>query len=154
MILRKSISKDAILLNLQSETKEDVLEELVDLLVNISQISDRKAVMKAILDREKKMSTGMNNGIAIPHAKTDLTDSVVAVIGIKRDGIDFNSLDGKPAKIFVMTLSPAKRAGPHVQFLAEISRLLDEEKNREKLLTATTCEEAYTLLSNGTQNGN
>ncbi|MEM7393438.1 MAG: PTS sugar transporter subunit IIA, partial [Verrucomicrobiota bacterium] len=141
MNLRKSISKEAIELDLKSETKEEVIEELVDLMIASSRLKDRKAVLKLINDREKKMSTGMNNGIAIPHAKSDQIDSVIAVIGIKREGLDFESLDGQPARIFIMTLSPAKRAGPHVQFLAEISRHLDIESNREKVLAAQSRDE-------------
>jgi mannitol/fructose-specific phosphotransferase system IIA component (Ntr-type) len=149
MNIRKSISKDAIELELKSDDKDGVISELVDLMITTSKLKDRKAVLKLIHDREKKMSTGMNNGIAIPHAKTDLVDSVSAVIGIKKAGLDFESLDGEPAQIFIMTLSPAKRAGPHVQFLAEISRLLDIECNREKIMAAQSKEEVLDILSNG-----
>ena len=152
MNLRKTISKEAIVLELKSTTKPAVLEELVDLLVAVARIPDRKAVLRAILDREKKMSTGMMNGVAVPHAKTDLVEGLVAVIGLKKEGLDFDSLDGQPVRIIVMTLSPLKRPGPHVQLLAEISRILEDENKRQRILNATTREEVLDLLTNGNEN--
>lgn len=146
MNLKKCLSKDTISLHLQSETKEDVLEELVDLLVSGGQVKNREAVLKAIQEREQKMSTGMQNGIAIPHAKTDKLDQLVAAVGIKPEGIDFNSLDGNPSTIFVMTLSPSKRAGPHIQFLAEVSRLLTDPGNRQRILEAKSADEVIQIL--------
>ena len=86
-------------------------------------------------------------GIAIPHAKCDIVEGLVAALGIKKGGVDFDSLDGKPSEIFVMTLSPTKRAGPHVQFLAEISRLLNDGSVREQIINATTKEEVVSILS-------
>jgi len=150
MNLKKVLSAATITLSLKSTTKEGVMEELVDLLMaagKIRDLKDRKEALKAILDRESKMSTGMQNGIAIPHGKTDRVDSLVAAIGIKKEGVDFQALDGQPSRLFVMTLSPNTRTGPHIQFLAEISRQLSDAAIRERVLKAATAEEVLDILS-------
>ena len=89
---------------------------------------------------------GMHHGIAIPHGKTDTVSSLVAVIGVKREGIEFDALDKGVSTIFVMTVSPANRAGPHIQFLAEISRLLNDEAVRKKIVGAQSSEEIYDIV--------
>ena len=149
MNLRKAITKDAIRLELQSSEKSAIIEELIDVLTDSGKIADRNSALKAVLEREKKMSTGMHHGIAIPHGKTETVNGLVAAIGIKKDGVDFQALDGNDSKIFIMTISPANRAGPHIQFLAEISRLLNEEHIREKILNASSPVEIYDTILSG-----
>ena len=146
MNLKKPLTVETICLDLKGPTKEAILAEMVDLLVASGHIRDRDAVLKAVLEREKRMSTGMQNGIAIPHGKTDSVDCLVAALGIKRAGVDFGALDGQPSNIFVMTVSPDSRTGPHIQFLAEISRPLNDASVRAKLLAATSPDEVLHLL--------
>ena len=146
MNLKKTLTAETISLNLQGTTKDAVLAELVDLLMASGHIRDRDAVLKAVQEREKRMSTGMQNGIAIPHGKSDSVDCLVAALGIKRSGVDFGALDGQPSVIFVMTVSPDSRTRPHIQFLAEISRPLNDPAVRAKLLAATTPDEVLHLL--------
>ena len=146
MNLKKPLTVETIRLDLKGATKEAILAEMVDLLVASGHIRDRDAVLKAVLEREKRMSTGMQNGIAIPHGKTDSVDCLVAALGIKRAGVDFGALDGQPSNIFVMTVSPDSRTGPHIQFLAEISRPLNDASVRAKLLAATSPDEVLHLL--------
>ena len=146
MSLKKPLTAETICLNLQGTTKDEVLAEMVDLLMASGHIRDRDAVLRAITERERRMSTGMQNGIAIPHGKTDSVDCLVAALGIKRGGVDFGALDGQPSNIFVMTVSPDSRTGPHIQFLAEISPPLNDGAIRSKLLSATTREEVLHLL--------
>ena len=146
MNLKKPLTVETICLDLKGATKEAILAEMVDLLVASGHIRDRDAVLKAVLEREKRMSTGMQNGIAIPHGKTDSVDCLVAALGIKRAGVDFGALDGQPSNIFVMTVSPDSRTGPHIQFLAEISRPLNDASVRAKLLAATSPDEVLHLL--------
>lgn len=148
MNIKKTLSKDTLSLHLTGTDKESILKEMVDLLVASGKVKDPKLALKDILEREKKMSTGMQNGVAIPHAKSEAVDGLIAALGIKREGIDFQSLDGQLSTIFVMTLSPAKRAGPHIQFLAEISRILNDQDTREKIIGAETIEEVLALISN------
>lgn len=148
MNLKKALKLETITTELQATTKDGVIENLVDLLVASGKIKDRVEALRAVLEREKKMSTGMQSGIAIPHGKIDSVEELVAAFGIKHAGVEFDSLDGLPARIFVMTLSPANRTGPHIQFLAEISRQLNDPAVRERLLQATTAEEILNILAN------
>jgi PTS system nitrogen regulatory IIA component len=150
MNLKKALSPDTISLSLKGETKEAIIEELVDLLMasgKIKNLKDRKEALRAIMDRERKMSTGMQNGIAIPHGKTDRVDTLIAAIGVKREGVDFGALDNKPSSIFIATLSPDTRTGPHIQFLAEISRHLSDPTVRDRILNSTRPEEVLDILS-------
>ncbi|HMP74822.1 MAG TPA: PTS sugar transporter subunit IIA [Kiritimatiellia bacterium] len=143
---KRVLSKETVILNLRATTKEALIEELVDVLAQAGRIKDRKAALKAVLERERKMSTGLQNGIAIPHGKTDTVESLVAALGIAKTGIDFDSLDGQPCHIFLMTLSPASRTGPHIQFLADISRTLHDAAIRQQVLDATSEELVVDLL--------
>ncbi|MDA3875189.1 MAG: PTS sugar transporter subunit IIA [Kiritimatiellae bacterium] len=147
MNIRKAIHKDSISLSLKARDKNGLIEELVDLIARTGRIQDRKAVLKCILAREKKMSTGMHHGLAIPHGKSDTVDTLVASVGLVPEGIDFDSQDGQPTRIFILTVSPENRAGPHIQFLAEISRLLNREDFRRQILEATSEEELHELLT-------
>ncbi len=147
MNLKKVLTQDSVLLSLKADTKRGVIEELINFLADAGKISDRDAALKAVLDREAKMSTGMQHGIAIPHGKTDSVDELIVVIAFKPEGIDFAAMDEKPSTIFVLTLSPINRTGPHIQFLAEISKLLSQEKIRDVLLSAKTEEEVLALLT-------
>jgi PTS system nitrogen regulatory IIA component len=147
MNLKKALSKETICLALQATDKNSAIEEMVDLLVDSGKVRDRKAALKAILERERKMSTGMQNGIAIPHGKSETVDGLVAALGISKQGIDFDSLDDQPAYLFVATLSPVNRTGPHIQFLAEISRLLNSKEARDKVLHATSEEEILRVIT-------
>ena len=146
---KRVLTREAVALQLAGNSKDEIIEELVDLLVKSGRIKDRKAALKAVLDREKKMSTGLQNGIAIPHGKTDTVESLVAALGIKKQGIPFDSLDGNPAQIFLITLSPASRTGPHIQFLADISRVLHDNATRQKVLDATSEDDVLNLLCGG-----
>jgi fructose-specific phosphotransferase system IIA component len=147
MNLRKTISKETIILDLKNTTKEGIIEEIIDFLIASGKIREKKDALKAVIDRERKMSTGMQNGIAIPHGKTDMVDTLIAAIALKKEGVNFGSLDGQPSRIFVMTLSPDTRTGPHIQFLAEISRQLNDPAVREKILAASKPEDILDALS-------
>lgn len=143
---KRVLSKETVVLALKATSKEALIEELIDALVQSGRVKDRKAALKTVLERERKMSTGLQNGIAIPHGKTDTVESLVAALGIKKEGIDFESLDGQPCTIFLLTLSPASRTGPHIQFLADISRTLHDPAIRKQVLEATSEEAVIDLL--------
>lgn len=134
-------------LEIAAGTKEEIIGELVDALVREGKIEDREAVLAAVLNRERQMSTGMQYGVAIPHGKTDAVEDVLTVVAIKRDGVDFASLDGKPARIFIMTVSSTLRAGPHIEFLAQVSKALMRPSVRKRLLEAETKEEILDILT-------
>ena len=147
MNLRKVLTLDTVWVDLKADTKQGIIEEMIARLVAAGKVKDQTAVLQAVLEREEKMSTGMQNGVAIPHGKTDAVKSLVGAVGLKKAGVDFESMDDIPATIFIMTISPAKRSGPHMQFLAEVSRLLGQASEREKLLACDTHQEIYQLFT-------
>ena len=136
-----------ICLHLKGTNKEEIINELLDILVEAKKIGDRPAAYTAIMDREQKMSTGMKHGIAIPHGKTSTINDLVACIGVSDKAVDFDALDHEPCRIFIMTLSPVEKTGPHLQFLAEISLLFKSSEKRKEILSATTAEEVIKILS-------
>jgi PTS system nitrogen regulatory IIA component len=147
MNLKKVLSPDTVWVDLKADTKNGIIEEMIDRLVAAGKVKDREGALKAVLDREDKMSTGMQNGVAIPHGKSNCIKSLVAAIGLNKAGVNFDSMDGSPSTIFIMTLSPASRTGPHIQFLAEVSRLISQPVERERLLAARTHAEIYDILT-------
>jgi len=147
MNLKKVLSPDTVWVDLKADTKQGIIEEMVGRLAAAGKISDPEAVLQAVLEREEKMSTGMQNGVAIPHGKTDAVKALVAAVGLNKAGVDFDSMDGEPSTIFIMTISPLKRRGPHMQFLAEVSRLIGQASERIKLLACNTHNEIHELLT-------
>lgn len=147
MNVKRVLTSRQVRIQLQGSGKLAVIEELLDLLVAEKLVSDRASALKTILDRERKMSTGLQNGIAIPHGRTDAVQHLVAAVGLCPGGLDFESLDGLPARIVVLTLSPASKTGPHIQFLADLSKTLGDEATRNRILAAKSEEEVVTLLA-------
>jgi PTS system nitrogen regulatory IIA component len=144
--LKKLLGSGNIFLSLQAGDKASVIEEMVDGLIRGGYIKDREGALQAVMERENKMSTGMNNGVAIPHGKTDSVDRLVVAVGLKQDGIGFDSADGKPSDIFIMTISPASRSGPHIQFLAEVSKVLRDEDSRRLLRAARSAADVIRVF--------
>jgi Kef-type K+ transport system membrane component KefB/mannitol/fructose-specific phosphotransferase system IIA component (Ntr-type) len=140
------IREEGIILNLKGETKEDLITELADLLAAQGKLLNRDLVLEDLFRREKIMSTGMQHGIALPHAKTEGIESIAVAVGIKPGGVDFASLDGEKSRLFIMVISPKKVSGPHIQFLAAVSAVLKSPLVREGVINAATREEAAALL--------
>ena len=147
MNLKTVLTHETICLHLKGTTKEAIINELLDLLVAAKKIDDRASAYNAIMDREVKMSTGMKHGIAIPHGKSPTINDLVACIGVSDAPVEFDALDHEPCRIFIMTLSPVDKTGPHLQFLAEISLLFKSAEKRQEILSATSAEEVLRILS-------
>lgn len=148
MNLKKYLTEKTITLSLRSETGDGILQEMVELLCGAGKLDPgyRETAFQALQRRERMMTTGLQDGIAIPHAKTEGVRGLVGAIGIKPEGIDFGALDGKPSRIFVVTLSSKGAPIPHVHFLAEVCRLLQEESMRQRLLEARSTREVLDIL--------
>ncbi|HHS14285.1 MAG TPA: PTS sugar transporter subunit IIA [bacterium] len=116
--------------------KQGVIEELLDLAMNSGQVHDREEALRAILAREALMSTGLEKGIAVPHAKTRAVSEITMALGVSEGGVDFHSADGKPSYIFFFLLAPENAAGPNVQVLAQIARLTHDRSFCEDLRKA------------------
>jgi len=147
MNLKTVLTRDTISLHLQGTTKKEIIDELLDILVKNGKIKSREAAEQAVMDREQKMSTGMKHGIAIPHGKTTAVHDLVACIGISDKAVDFDSLDHEPCRIFIMTLSPIDKTGPHLQFLAEVSLLFKSSEKRAEIMSASSPEEVLRILT-------
>lgn len=147
MNLKTVLTRDTISLHLKGTTKEEIINELLDILVRNGKIKDREAAYAAVMDRERKMSTGMKHGIAIPHGKSPAVHDLVACIGVSDAPVDFDSLDHEPCRIFIMTLSPIDKTGPHLQFLAEVSLLFKSSEKRAEILESSSSEEVLRILT-------
>jgi nitrogen PTS system EIIA component len=127
------LNPNAVTIDLTATTKKGVLEELVDLLAKDGKVKDAKATVDVLLEREKLGSTGIGQGIAIPHAKSDQANEVVAAFGLSRRGVPFDSLDGEPVYIVFILVAPPNAAALHLKALARISRLLKDKFFRQAL---------------------
>ncbi|MDO9572350.1 MAG: PTS sugar transporter subunit IIA [Candidatus Omnitrophota bacterium] len=129
------LSKKAIITDIKSTRKEDVIKEMVDLLIEAGDVEkrNRNKLIDALMSREALGSTAIGQGIAIPHAKCDCVNKLVAAFGLSKKGVDFDSLDGELAYIFFLLVAPQDSAGPHLKALARISRLLKDKYFRDTL---------------------
>ena len=145
MKIGEFLDEGAVTVQLKSTSKEDVIRELVGLLVKTGAIKDKdvQKLLRILMDREALGSTGIGQGVAIPHGKTDVVTKLVGAVGVASHGLNFDSLDGEPTKIFFLLVAPQDSAGPHLKALARISRLLKERHFRDSLVGA---KEEKTLL--------
>lgn len=140
------VDENIIKIPLQSSDKPDVLRELVQVLVDAGEVDDSEAVLSAIHDREDKMSTGLEDGIAVPHCKTPAVSDLKLAIGISPEGIDFDALDGQPSHLFFLLLAPLDQAGPHVQALGQIAKLAKSKAFCKALIKADDAGEVVDLI--------
>ncbi len=140
------LTPSAVIVGLEGDTKDAIIEELVDRLEVGTAISDRDKVLQAVLEREKIMSTGIGDGIAIPHGKSDAVVELTAALGIHKRGVDFEALDGEPAFVFFLLVSPANVSGPHIKALARISRMLKNDGFKKKLIEADSSADIISAI--------
>ncbi len=142
------IGPAAVEANLKGKNKTEIIEELTDLLVRSGQLrgDERSAVLGDLFQREANTSTGMQDGIALPHAKTSAVNRIIAAIGLKKSGVDFNSLDKKPSVIFIIILAPKEHPQPYLQFMAEVSKFLMDTSIRQKIIQAKNNSELYEII--------
>ncbi|MFH1777853.1 MAG: PTS sugar transporter subunit IIA [Candidatus Omnitrophota bacterium] len=141
------LSPKAITANLNSETKKAVIEELSDLLVKAGELKDKEKMIKVLIDREALGSTGIGQGVAIPHGKFDGVKKLVAAFGVSRKGVEYDSLDGEKVHIFFLLVAPEDAAGPHLKALARISRLLKDKYFRETLRQTANEQEILKIIT-------
>ena len=132
------LKEKAVSVELQAKDKEGVIREMVQLLVKAGEIkpADEERIVPVLLAREALGSTGIGQGVGIPHGKSNVVRQLVGAFGISRRGVNFDSLDGEMAQIFFLLLAPEDSAGPHLKALARISRLLKDRYFRDSLKEA------------------
>ncbi len=146
MKIMEFLNKKAITTNLKANDKDSVIREMVDLLAKAEEIKNKEELIKALLTRESLGSTGIGQGIGIPHAKSQNVKNLVAAFGLSQKGINFDSLDGEPVHIFFLLIAPEESAGPHLKALARISRMLKDKYFRELLKKAKDEKEVLRII--------
>ncbi len=146
MKISELINEDLIIADLQGKTKKQVLEELVEQLARFKDSIDAEELLRVLLEREKLGSTGIGNGIAIPHGKLAGLNSIVLVFGKTSGGVDFEAIDGKPVNLIFLLVAPANSAGVHLKALARLSRLLKDVNFRQQLVKETGAKKLYKCI--------
>jgi len=140
------LNPKAISVDLKAQDKRSAIRELADLLVAAGEVKNKEDLVRILMDRETLGSTGIGQGIGIPHGKSPKVKKLVAALGISKKGVDFESLDGEPVYIFLLLVAPEESAGPHLKALARISRLLKDKYIREALRKVPTAKELLKLI--------
>ncbi|WP_297277102.1 fructose-specific PTS transporter subunit EIIC [uncultured Brachyspira sp.] len=153
-MLKDVITLDCINIDLKGQTKSEIIDEMVDILYNNGKLNDREEYKKEILKREAQSSTGMEEGIAIPHGKTKAVKIPTVAIGISKKGVDYESLDGEPSHLFFMIAAPENSNDSHIELLSKITTLLLEDDIREALLNAKSKEEVLDILMKNAEKDN
>jgi len=139
------LQKEAIIIDLKSIDKKGVLEELATPVARIADVK-REDLMRVLMERERLGSTGIGQGIGIPHGKLKSLKSLVLGFGVSRNGVDFESMDGRPTYIFFLLVTPENSMGLHLKLLARISRILKNDNFKEKLLNASDRDEIFDII--------
>ena len=147
MKISELLTEKLINVDLESFEKEEVFEELIDLLVREGMITDRDGARKAIIEREEKQSTGIGRGVAIPHGKSASVTQLIAALGISKEGLEYDSLDGEPVHVVFLLLAEEDNPGPHIETLAQVATLLKIPGFIEKLMAAESPRELYNVIT-------
>jgi fructose-specific phosphotransferase system IIA component len=132
--------------NLPGKTKDEIITQMIDIVGTSKKVLDKEKVKEAIFEREKIMSTGVGNGFAIPHGKTDAVSDIVAAFAVTAEPIDYQSLDEQPVRLVFLLVGKDSMVGPHIKLLSRISRLMNKEEFRKKLLSAASSKEVLEIF--------
>jgi PTS system nitrogen regulatory IIA component len=149
MKLSDMLEQNHILLDLKAKDKKEVLEELAEVITGREPSLDRSSLVRVLLERERLGSTGIGEGVAIPHGKFPGISQPIISFGRSRKGLDFDSMDGGPAYLFFLLVAPENSASVHLKALAKIAKILKNSSFRKTLMEAPTREEVYrTIIQN------
>jgi fructose-specific phosphotransferase system IIA component len=140
------LTEEVVRTNLPGTTKLDVINAMVELVAPLEKVLDKEKVREAILEREQIMSTGVGSGFAIPHGKTDAVTDIVGAFAITAQPIDYQALDEQPVRIVFLLVGRDSMVGPHIKLLSRISRIMNKEEFRNRLLQARTPSEILELF--------
>jgi PTS system nitrogen regulatory IIA component len=147
MKIAELLQPAAIAANLKGTTKTEVLGELADALLNVEGSLDRDDVIRVLQERERLGSTGIGDGVAIPHGKLKTLDRLLISFGRSRTGIDFDSMDSKPAHLFFLLVAPEESVGVHLKTLARISKLLKNPEVRRRLIDGGNANDLFRIIA-------
>lgn len=140
------LTEDMVVTNLKGHSKEEIINALIEVVSRSPKVLDKEKVREAVFEREKIMSTGVGDGFAIPHGKTDAVSDIVGSFAITAEPIDYESLDEKPVRLVFLLVSKANMVGPHIKLLSKISRLMNKSEFRNKLLTVSSPNEIIEMF--------
>ena len=146
MALTDLIDPRTVEMALTAQVIEESLRTLVDRMADAGILQDRDDVVRRLVDREQVMSTGIGGGIAIPHARTPEVSRTVVGVGLSRDGVPFNAVDGAPVKVVFLIVGPMEASAEHVKVLARIARLVKKPEFLEQAGQVETAEEFLSLV--------
>lgn len=147
MKIAEFLSPQAVVFELSSKSKPDILNELCGALSRANPSLDRARLVEVLQEREKLGSTGIGEGVAIPHGKLSGLPRLIASFGVSKSGVDFEAIDGKKTQLFFALVAPENSAGIHLKALARISRLFKNPKFRESIIGASSAEDIYALIA-------
>ncbi len=140
------LTEDFVVVGLDVSSKEDAINALVELISKSEKVKNVNKVREAVFEREKIMTTGVGKGFAVPHGKTDAVTDIVAAFAITKKPIDYDSLDGEPVRLIFLLVGRDNMVGPHIKLLSRISKLMNDNNFREKLLNAKDSKEVVELF--------
>ncbi len=147
MKVSELLKPEFVIPELKGETKEDAINELIDLFKKDNRVDDIEKVRSAVLDREKIMSTGVGKGFAIPHGKTNAVKEIVGAFGKVKKGIDYDALDGNPVQLIFLLVGKDNLISTHIKLLSRISRLMNKDDFRQRLVEANDAVEIIKLFT-------
>jgi len=145
MKISQFLHKDSIIADLKAKDKKGVIDELA-LTISKTTKTSAKTIAEILLEREQLGSTGIGGGIAIPHGKLNLTESIIIGFGLSKKGIEYESLDNRPVHIFFVLLTSENSTGGHLKVLAQISKLLKTDAFKKGLLSAQSADDIYEII--------
>jgi len=150
MSLLENLKKNNILVNPNAKNRWEIIEEMVELAVKNKEIShdDAETVKNALIEREKSMSTGIGNGVAIPHCSTSKVNSIITVMALTPKGLNFEAIDNEPVKIVILLIVPKDKLTQHIKTLANIAKMMSDAELRKKLLELKTSDSIIKTLKN------
>ncbi|MEN3037733.1 MAG: PTS sugar transporter subunit IIA [Candidatus Kryptonium sp.] len=140
------LNEEFVIVGLDVSSKEDAINALVDLIAKSEKVKNVNKVREAVFEREKIMTTGVGKGFAVPHGKTDAVTDIVAAFAITKKPIDYDSLDGEPVRLIFLLVGRDNMVGPHIKLLSRISKLMNDNDFREKLLNVKDAKEVVSLF--------
>jgi fructose-specific phosphotransferase system IIA component len=140
------LTEESVKTGLPGNSKDEILDAMIDLIATSPKVLDKAKVRDAIFEREKIMSTGVGNGFAIPHGKTDAVSDIVAGFAVTASPIDYQSLDEKPVQLVFLLVGKDSMVGPHIKLLSRISRLMNKEDFRKRLLKVKTSKDLLDMF--------
>jgi fructose-specific phosphotransferase system IIA component len=146
MKLTKILKLEKIKIDFEGTTKDEIINEMIDLFKGDERVLNVEAIRTVVLEREKIMSTGVGNGFAIPHGKTNMVKEMVAGFGLLKNPIDFDAIDGAPVNLIFMLIGQEDSVGQHIKMLSRISRIMNQESVRKKLADASSTEEVFQIF--------